>query len=56
MNAETIHEVVNNLVGQIRPVGATHIDDKRLENLKVFIEVFDKRKQKNNGKSRSTSS
>lgn len=39
MNAETVTEVVKKLIGEIQPYGATHIDDKRFENLKTMCEV-----------------
>lgn len=39
MNAETLTEVVKKLIGDIQPYGATHIDDKRFENLKTMCEV-----------------
>ncbi len=36
-----IYELVKKLVGEIEPVGETHIDDKRFENLKKIIELMD---------------
>lgn len=39
MNAETITEVVKKLVGEIQPYGASHIDEKRFENLKTICEI-----------------
>jgi hypothetical protein len=42
MNAEQILEVINTLVGSIQPAGATHIDDKRTENLKIYLEIWEK--------------
>lgn len=32
MDAETVTEVVKELIGNIRPYGATHIDSERFEN------------------------
>ena len=37
-----IYEVVKKLIGDIDPVGETHTDEKRFENLKVMCEVADK--------------
>lgn len=37
----TTVELVYRVVGQIKPVGATHIDDDRFENLKEMIELVD---------------
>ena len=34
-----IHEIVKKLVGPIDPVGETHTDDNRFENLKVMTEL-----------------
>lgn len=42
MNAETILDFVEKLIGPITPYGATHIDEKREENLKEVIEVATK--------------
>lgn len=42
MEAETIYEVLTNLIGKIEPAGDAAIDGTREENMKVFIEVFDK--------------
>lgn len=41
MKAETVIEVVKTLVGEVDAVGSSHIDEKRLENLKVMTEVID---------------
>lgn len=41
MNKETILEVINKLTGDIYPVAYSETDRERLENLKLFIEVFD---------------
>lgn len=35
----THKEIVEKLVGNIQPYGATHIDEKRFENLKVMCEL-----------------
>lgn len=40
-SADEILMVIDNLVGEVYPVGETHIDEKRLENLKTMIEVTD---------------
>lgn len=42
MEAEQIYEVITKLVGLIRPAGCGSSDPERHENLKKFIEVFDK--------------
>jgi hypothetical protein len=34
-----IYKVVKKLIGAIEPVGATHIDEGRFENLKVMTEL-----------------
>ena len=39
MKAETVIEVVKTLVGEVDAVGSTHIDNGRLENLNVMIDV-----------------
>lgn len=39
MNSENISEVVDLLVGKINPVGETNEDEKRLENIKKYIEI-----------------
>ena len=41
MKAETVIEVVKKLVGEVDAAGSSHIDEKRLENLKVMTEVID---------------
>lgn len=41
MNKDNIIEVVNKLIGPIDPVADAAIDRVRLENLKLFIDVFD---------------
>lgn len=37
-----ILEIIEKLVGKINPVGESHIDTERYENLKVFIELTDR--------------
>ena len=37
-----IHEIVMKLVGPVAPVGESHTDTKRFENLKALTEVIDK--------------
>ena len=37
-----LHEIVCRLVGPIQPVGETHEDNRRLDNIKVFIELTDR--------------
>ncbi len=39
MEAKTVIEVTKKLIGNVEPYGATHIDDKRFENLKVLCKV-----------------
>lgn len=34
-----IYDVVTKLIGEIEPVGASHIDPKRLENLKEMTQL-----------------
>ena len=41
MKAQTIIEVVDKLIGKVDAVGSTHIDDERLENLKVMEDLVD---------------
>lgn len=41
MNKDIILEVLSKLIGPIDPVADAAIDRKRLENLKLFIDVFD---------------
>lgn len=36
----TIYEVVKSLTGEINPVGSTHVDDQRIENLKTHINLM----------------
>ena len=38
----TNYDVVKKLIGEIYPVGETHTDDRRFENLKEMIELVDK--------------
>ena len=43
MNKEAdIYAVVKKLVGPLHPVGETHTDNDRFENLKVLTELVDK--------------
>lgn len=42
MTAQDIYEVVKKLTGPIEPIADSVIDMEIGENLKVFIEVFDK--------------
>lgn len=42
MNEETIYKVFKKLVGNIKPIGDTSIDNERFDNLKVFCEVIEK--------------
>ena len=37
-----VYELVTTLIGPIEPVGETHTDDKRLENLKAMCVLVDK--------------
>jgi len=37
-----IYEIVKKLVGEIEPVGASHIDKHTFENLKVMTDLVDK--------------
>lgn len=37
-----LHEIVSKLAGDIFPVGETHIDGQRLENLKNIIDLTEK--------------
>jgi hypothetical protein len=41
MNKENILEVIKALTGKINPIADAAIDSERLENLKLFIDVFD---------------
>jgi len=41
MNKETIIEIIKKLTGEINPVADASIDRDRIENLKLFLEVFD---------------
>jgi hypothetical protein len=40
MTKEIVYEVITKLTGKLRPVGDSSIDEERLTNLKLFIEVF----------------
>lgn len=37
----TIYEIVKKLVGQVKPIGETQEDDRRLNNLRDTIELVD---------------
>jgi len=41
MKKETVLEVIQKIIGEIHPVADSAIDAKRIENLKLFIDVFD---------------
>lgn len=42
MNEEMTHtEIVNKLIGSIKPYGSTDIDEKRMENLKAMCELIE---------------
>jgi len=41
MTKETVLEVISKLIGNINPVADASIDRDRIENLKLFIGVFD---------------
>ena len=36
-----VYEVVTKLIGPIKPVGETHVDDRRYENLKAMADLVD---------------
>ena len=42
MKGINIHEVVKKLVGSIEPVGETHTDGVRYENLRVMTDLVEK--------------
>jgi hypothetical protein len=42
MNAKDIYNVVTKLIGDIRPIGETNIDNDRFENLKIMTGLVDK--------------
>lgn len=42
MKAEEIFNVIMKLTGEVEPVGDTAKDNHRMDNMRVFIEVFDK--------------
>ena len=39
---EQIYEIIQKLIGKIRPVGESIEDAERLKNIKTFIQVFEK--------------
>lgn len=41
-NADQIYEIVQKLIGKIRPVGENKQDAERLKNIETFIQVFEK--------------
>ena len=41
MDPEIIHQVVGSLNGQVHPVGESHGDETRLDNLNRLIELSD---------------
>lgn len=41
MTKETVLEVLNKIIGEIKPVADSGIDADRFENLKLFLDVFD---------------
>lgn len=42
MKLMELHEIVMKLIGGVRPVGSTEIDNKRLENLEALTGLTDK--------------
>lgn len=42
ITAEVVYEIVRKVSGEIYPIGDSQIDRMRAENMKLFIEVFDK--------------
>lgn len=41
MEIFNIFDIVEKLVGEIEPVGSTHVDKERFKNLKVMIKLMD---------------
>ena len=39
MKPEIIYDVVMKIIGPINPIGETNEDDRRLENLRTFIDL-----------------
>lgn len=39
MKAFELTEIIEKLIGEVEPVGSTHIDDERFENLKELCEL-----------------
>lgn len=37
----TVLEIIENMVGSIRPIGESNEDDRRFENLKIMCELTD---------------
>jgi len=42
MTEEEVYKVITKLIGEIKPVGESNEDSKRLDNVKTFIGVFDR--------------
>ena len=42
MNADFVYLVVQKLIGNICPIGATHTDNNRFDNLKELCKLVDK--------------
>ena len=42
MEELTIYDIVYRVVGKINPVGESHTDERRLENLRAMTELVDK--------------
>jgi len=42
METIIIYEVVKKLIGKIKPIGETNIDNTRFNNLKILTELVDK--------------
>jgi hypothetical protein len=41
MEIGTIVEIIDKLVGKVEPVGETHVDNKRFENLQKLCGILD---------------
>ena len=39
---EQVYEIIQKLIGKIRPVGESNQDAERLKNIETFIQVFEK--------------
>ena len=42
MKDVNIYELINNLIGNIDPIGESNEDEKRFDNLKEYTELIDK--------------